>query len=98
MTGVRLPLISARDSAQDRLKVLAQASDRPMQDHTPRLHLLDSPANRRYARALREAYEALQQVERERGWEDDLSDALLLDVEAAEAELYGLAGLRGLEG
>ncbi len=38
----------------------------PMPEETP-IQLLDTPANRRYAAALRAAYEALQEVERDRG-------------------------------
>ena len=38
----------------------------PRPDPVP-IHLLDTPAQRRLARALREAYEAAQEVDRERG-------------------------------
>jgi hypothetical protein len=98
LTRRGLVLNGATDSVRERARVMAQESGRPVQDHTPPLHLLNTPANRRYARALRDAYEALVEVERERGWEDDLSDALLIDVTRAEQEVNGPSGLRGMEG
>jgi hypothetical protein len=70
-------------------RVRAQAG-LPDRDAVP-LELLSSPANRRYARALREAYEALQAVETERGWDSDLSAKLYETLAAVELEVYGPA-------
>lgn len=74
---------------------------------TPRevpLHLLDTPANRRLARALRDAYEAAVEVDRERGaytpGEPEDGPAALPIVELlirVEEECYGPAG-RGERG
>lgn len=57
------------------------------------LHLLDTPANRRYAHALREALEALRAVERERGITDGGASEALEDwLAGVELEVYGPAG------
>lgn len=68
------------------------------------LHLLDTPANRRLARCLRDAYEAAVEVDRERGayteGEPEDGPAALPIVELlwrVEEECYGPAG-RGERG
>ena len=63
------------------------------------LELLTSEANQRNAQHLRLAYEALVEVERERGlyYGDTLSDMLADCLEQAECEVYGPKGLLGAE-
>jgi|SRR5579884_64624 len=63
------------------------------------LDLLTSEANQRYAEHLRLAYEALVEVERERGlyYGNTLSDLLADCLEQAEREVYGPKGLLGAE-
>ena len=63
------------------------------------LDMLASEANQRYAQHLRLAYEALVEVERERGlyYGDTLSDLLAACLEQAECEVYGPKGLLGAE-
>jgi len=63
------------------------------------LDLLASEANQRYAQHLRLAYEALVEVERERGlyYGNTLSDMLADCLEQAEREVYGPKGLLGAE-
>lgn len=58
------------------------------------LDLLDSPANRRYARLLRETWEALKEVEQERSIQDGASEVLEDWLVEVEEEIYGPAGVR----
>lgn len=83
--------------------VLLRENGAPMSDGLPTpepvpLHQLDTPANRRLCRALREAFEAAVEVDRERGFTDeDPEDGpsalpiaeLLVKV---EQEVYGPSG------
>ena len=58
------------------------------------LALLDTPASRRYARLMREAYEAARAVDHERGYGDDgPADVLEGFAEAAEMDAYGAVGM-----
>lgn len=63
------------------------------------LELLASEANQRYAQHLRLAYEALVEVERERGLYayDGPSEILSCWLEQAEQEVYGPKGSMGAE-
>lgn len=74
----------------------AAGADRPQGLPTPSpvpLALLDTPASRRYARLMREAYEAARAVDRERGFgEDGPADVLEGFAEDAELDAYGPAG------
>lgn len=59
------------------------------------LHLLDTPANRRLARALREAYEAAIEVDLERGYgEDGPAEHIGELLGRVEQEVFGPAGAR----
>jgi hypothetical protein len=59
------------------------------------LNLLCSEANWRFARTLRQAYEAGRQVDNERGWDEEgpatILQMLLADV---EMQVYGVCGVR----
>ena len=58
------------------------------------LELLNTPASRKYARLMREAYEAAREVDHERGYGDDgPADVLEGFAEAAEMDVCGPAGL-----
>jgi len=58
------------------------------------LEYLTSPANRRFAEALRTAYEACCEVSKERGWLGDGPEEMLEDwLAGVEQEVYGPAGL-----
>lgn len=74
-------------SGADRPRTLPPPADVP-------LSLLDTPASRRYARLMREAYEAALAVDRERGYGDD-GPALVLEgfAEGAELDAYGAVGV-----
>ena len=79
----------------DRAGADAPAGTLPRTEETP-LHLLDTPANRRYAEKLREAWEAGLAVDRERYGADigtdggaQMVEMLLADV---EQEVHGAAG------
>jgi hypothetical protein len=56
------------------------------------LELLDTPANRHFARLLREAMQACQDVERERGIADGASEVLEDWLVQVEEELHGPTG------
>lgn len=57
------------------------------------LVLLDTPASRRYARLMREAYAAAREVDHERGYGDDgPADVLEGFAEAAEMDVFGPVG------
>jgi len=71
-------------------------ADRPAPLPDPQgvpLALLDTPASRRYARLMREAYEAALAVDRERGYGSDGPAAMLEGLaEEAELDAYGAVG------
>lgn len=70
----------------------ARPSSLPPANGVP-LHLLDTPANRRLARALREAYEAAQAVDYERGYgEDGPAEHIGELLGRVEQEVFGPAG------
>lgn len=68
----------------------------PVSRHETPLALLDTPANRRYARALREAYEAGLAVDRERYGEtigtDGEAQVIEMVLRDKEAEVFGPVG------
>lgn len=58
------------------------------------LALLNTPKSRRYARLMREAYEAAREVDRERGYGDDgQADILEGFAEEAERDAFGAVGI-----
>ncbi len=98
----RLRLEQTEDAGRRMALRLERAGAERPEGMTPRpdvpLHLLDTPANRRYAQKLREAWEAGLAVDRERYGEDigtdgcaQMIEMLLADV---EEELHGPAGAR----
>lgn len=80
-----------RLGAADSIRAASEAAGPRFEKDTP-LHLLSSPANKRLYRALRDAYEAMREVEQERGEEDDVSAAMLETVLEVEQEVYGAVG------
>ncbi len=76
---------------RDQLGITADES--PARPPDVPLEMLDSPANRRLARLLREAYEAAVEVDKERGtWPDGRADGVADLAAAVELEVYGPAG------
>ncbi len=80
----------------------AAGADRPHGLPKPKsvpLALLDTPQSRRYARLMREAYEAAREVDHERGYgEDGPADVLEGFAEEAERDAFGAVGDRaGIE-
>ncbi len=75
----------------------AVGADRPQSLPAPvdvPLALLDTPASRKYARLMREAYEAAREVDHERGYGDDgPADILEGFAEAAELDAFGPVGV-----
>jgi hypothetical protein len=61
------------------------------------LELLSSPAAQRFAAALRETAKACREMEAERGIEDGLTEMYDDYADAAEMEVFGPVGLRGME-
>ena len=75
----------------------AAGADRPQSLPAPMsvpLALLDTPASRKYARLMREAYEAAREVDHERGYGDDgPADVLEGFAEEAERDAFGAVGI-----
>ncbi len=75
----------------------AAGADRPQALPPPLavpLALLDTPKSRRYARLMREAYDAARDVDHERGYGDDgPADVLEGFAEEAERDAFGAVGI-----
>jgi hypothetical protein len=98
VAGAADPLQKAREETQRRIALMD--SDEPVREDDrgiPRA-LLSSPAARRFAEAIRAAAAACQEMERERGITDGLTETLTDYADIAELEVHGPAGLRGMEG
>lgn len=97
---VKLGADDPTDELQARLKArfVAAGGKLPEQEETP-LHLLSSPAARRYAAAIREAATACREMETERYGPhcDGLAEMLEDWAADAERETYGPPGLNGME-
>ncbi len=75
----------------------AAGADRPQNLPAPAdvpLNLLSTEASRRYARLMREAYEAAREVDRERGYGEDGPAAVLEGfAETADLDAFGAVGM-----
>ena len=75
----------------------AAGADRPQSLPAPLsvpLALMDTPKSRKYARLMREAYEAAREVDHERGYGDDgPADVLEGFAEEAERDAFGAVGI-----
>ena len=79
--------VSLEAAGADRPHGLPEAAPVP-------LALLDTPKSRRYAKLMREAYEAAREVDQERGYgEDGPADVLEGFAEDAERDAYGAVGI-----
>jgi hypothetical protein len=79
--------VSMEAAGADRPKNLPPPTDVP-------LALLSTEASRRYARAVRQAYDAALEVDRERGYGNDgPASALAPLVETAELDAFGAVGM-----
>ena len=62
------------------------------------LHLLDTPANRRFLDALRDAAQTGLEVDRERGYGEDGPNQVLWEmVNETRQEVFGARGTHGME-
>ncbi|MBA3752746.1 MAG: hypothetical protein H0X01_01060 [Nitrospira sp.] len=77
---------------EETLRVYAERGLPPPAE-TP-LHLLDSPAARRFASAIREAANACKAMETERGITDGMAEVYGDWADIAEMEVFGPVGLR----
>lgn len=105
--AMRLPTLEARPVLEEAANLAAQLETRleqagavrpralPQPDDVP-LHLLDTPANRRYRDALQVAWEAGLAVDRERYGErigtDGCAQVIEMVLRDVEQECFGAAG------
>lgn len=82
----------ARLTREDEIRITGGAYEVPRPRETP-LHLLNSDAAVRFARALREAAEACKAMERERGITDGLAEQLSDYADIYHLEVFGPVGL-----